>query len=489
MRYTLVLGLAILVAHDVAGEDKPIPQDKSQMEERYRQRLEWNRRTVQGAYDKVGKKDPRWDKSAREAMDLAARAYSQQVDPIITYDEVYNSSKAAIDAGCDDPFIGYMFNRNSVGPNFPGEAEAIRRMQSSAKALASSRYPAFRRAGVLEKAGTFTVTVKDLGDEAREEGKHDFEAALALLPESVASDERNKFWEDRWFETLWDILRGYRQIGMGAPDAYQKVDARLAKLPEMKVLRLQLRGHFWNMYGWEARSTAFAPEVPEKAFETFHRRLLDAQKAYREAWEARPNDARTADGLLSIEKSIGGDRATMELWFERAMQADGSMVSSCLTKLDWLDPKWHGSLEEMLAFGHACAETKNWRDGITLLAGDAHRRYCSLISQRDAYQYLRKPEVWSEIQAVYDEFFKHYPDNAVARSKYASICTLGGYYAEAHAQFVILGDRLTSWPDFPFFPLPTLKEMRDIVDKAFASEVRHRNSPDPNKRDDKEKPK
>ena len=51
------------------------------MEKRYRERLEWNRRTLEGAYEKVGKKDPRWDGPAREALDLAARLFSQQVDP------------------------------------------------------------------------------------------------------------------------------------------------------------------------------------------------------------------------------------------------------------------------------------------------------------------------------------------------------------------------------------------------------------------------
>ena len=42
--------------------------------------------------------------------------------------------------------------------------------------------------------------------------------------------------------------------------------------------------------------------------------------------------------------------------------------------MDWLDPKWHGSVEEMLAFGRACAATKNWQADITLVAVDAHGR-------------------------------------------------------------------------------------------------------------------
>jgi hypothetical protein len=39
----------------------------------------------------------------------------------------------------------------------------------------------------------------------------------------------------------------------------------------------------------------------------------------------------------------------MELWFDRAMKANGDSRRACWSKLDWLDPKWHGTPEEMLA--------------------------------------------------------------------------------------------------------------------------------------------
>jgi hypothetical protein len=164
--------------------------------------------------------------------------------------------------------------------------------------------------------------------------------------------------------------------------------------------------------------------------------------------------------MLDIDKAVGGDRATMELWFDRAMRADGDRYAACLTKLDWLDPKWHGTAEEMLAFGRACRATKNWRAGITLLVGDAHQRYASSLGPAGRSQYLGRPEVWSEIKAVYDEYLVHHPNNDVARSKYAALAYLGGHHYEAYIQFKVLGDRLTTWPSFPNFPLESLKRMR-----------------------------
>jgi hypothetical protein len=57
------------------------------------------------------------------------------------------------------------------------------------------------------------------------------------------------------------------------------------------------------------------------------------------------------------DKAIGGDRTTMELWFDRAMKADGDRRDACWSKLHWLDPMWHGTPEDLLAFGRRCRDT------------------------------------------------------------------------------------------------------------------------------------
>jgi hypothetical protein len=139
-----------------------------------------------------------------------------------------------------------------------------------------------------------------------------------------------------WFKVGLDLIRGYRTLGVDALSAYERVDAKLASIPELKSLRLRVRGSFYMGYGWEARTKAFAPMVPRGGFETFETRLEIARKALEEAWEIRP-DTETAANLLDIDKSIGGNRATMELWFDRAMKADGDNRNACWSKLDWLD--------------------------------------------------------------------------------------------------------------------------------------------------------
>jgi hypothetical protein len=466
MRSMLVLGLTLLTT-SVSAAEKPIPQDTVRMERRRSERLAWLHRTFQGAYDKVGKHNARWDAPARKAMDLAERSTNKQVDPIITNEEINKAAKVAMDAGCDDPLLVHLYNRTSVGPNDTGE-EATRRTKASAKALAASRYPAFRRAVALEVAAALTLNAKTLTEADRKEAGRDLDAALALLPESVATDERTEFWEDRWFETLFGLIRGYRKLGIEAPAANARVDAKLAKIPELKAFRLKVRGGFWHMYGWEARTTALAGQVPAGGFEKLETRLVEARKALLEAWKLQPDDARKADFLLDIDRSIGGDRATMELWFDRAMKADGDNREACWIKLEWLDPKWHGTPEEMLAFGKACRDTKNWRAGITLLACDAHQRYAGLLEPAEASKYLGSPEVWNEIKSIYDEYLKHYPNDDIMRGRYAALGYVAERYPEAHAQFELVGDRLAVWQDSPNYPLESLKGMREFSAKVVA---------------------
>jgi hypothetical protein len=283
MRSMLIgIGLTLLFSNASAA-DKPIPQDPARTEQNRSESLEWNLSTTQGAYDKIGKQNPLWDKPARQAMYVASRLFSQQLDPGVAAEEIYTAAKAAKDAGCDDPLLLYFYHRFSIKSHFPGEEEAIRRMSATAKALAASRYPAVRRASVLVTAGGYELYTRTPSEAFLKDGQRYYDAILALLPESVASDERTRFWEDRWFDQLAQCIRGYRTLGADAEAAYERVDAALARIPELKVLRLQVRAEFFLHYGWEARTKAFAPAVPAGGFATLEQRLGEAKRASEEA--------------------------------------------------------------------------------------------------------------------------------------------------------------------------------------------------------------
>jgi hypothetical protein len=448
MRQAIVVGLTLLVSAAAAGADKPIPQDAARMEKRSRERLEWNRQTLGAGYDRVGKKDPRWDQPAREALELAARMFSQQFDPPVRSADVHVPAKKAVDAGCDDPLIRYLHARTSVGTDFPNLEEYDRRLQDAAEAMSASAYSPYRRAVAVKVAGEVRARRPRLNKEGRPELERKLDAILDLLPKSIAEDPRNEDWEDAWYRELNGLIQAHRRLGGDYKAAFDRVDARLSGIPGIEALRLTVEVN-----------------VTDEQFRIFAARLGEARVALNRAWELRPFEPHVAGLMLTVEKGIGqGDREAMETWFERAMLTDGNDQLACWAKLDWLDPKWYGgpTTEPMMEFGRACAATRNWHNGITVLVADAHyRHWTKLPPGPQRVNYMRSPEVWNEIKAVYEEYFKHYPDDDAERSKFAMICYLGAHYPMAHAQFQALGDRLTVWTNGPRMPIERLKKARD----------------------------
>ena len=73
--------------------------------ERGKSELKGMRRTLGEDYDKVGRKDPKWDEPARKALELAAQMYAKKQETSPRNKDVYPLIVKAIQAGCDDPLI------------------------------------------------------------------------------------------------------------------------------------------------------------------------------------------------------------------------------------------------------------------------------------------------------------------------------------------------------------------------------------------------
>lgn len=475
MRPSHAVALSWLVAASTLAlaADKPIPQDPARMAKFSDDCLAWNRATLGDAYARVGKQDPKWDEAAREALDRAARMFSYREDPVVTPEDVFRPARRAVQAGCDDPLILYLYALTGTGPNAPGVRERAIRIRRAGDAMAASAYSPYRRAIAVLRATQLKVQAlqQDVRGHTRaiEDG---FDQILALLARSVAEDPRGEFWEARWQDTLWDILDAMNGLDGDRKQAYDRLDARLARIPGIEALRLALKGQFLMKWAWDARSDRMAAQVAEKQFALFGKRLAEARRALEEAYKLNPKQPRVARTMLEVHKGIGADddRATMELWFGRALELDPYDQDSCWNKLDWLDPRWHGDPDgrEMLAFGRSCAATHNWHTGITLLAADALMRKYASNPQADGGKYLTRDENWDTIHAVNEEYLKHYPDDAVALTKYAFLTFWAARIELSHELFERLGDRLTAWIHTPTVPIESIRRTREIAAKYVA---------------------
>ncbi len=113
--------------------------------------------------------------------------------------------------------------------------------------------------------------------------------------------------------------------------------------------------------------------------------------------------------MLEVSKGLGANRQDMETWFERAMNLDCNNLYACGQKLNWLSARWYGSDKEVVAFGRACRETRNYPSGIPLLLVTAHFAVCDQLPEDQMREYLSQDEVWKDISGVYEEHLKRRP--------------------------------------------------------------------------------
>ena len=430
----------------VRAEDWPIPQDSQKAKLARSEHLAWTRRTLAGAYDKVGKKDPRWDERVNELMKIAVPMIALRENQG-TYDDVHQAAKRAIDAGCDDPIVLYIYAQSSFGRNWPGVPEFDRRYATAATALTSSKYPAIRRAIALIRAGHFAAFRME--PSIRADARRRLDTALALFPESFKTDSVTPSMRRVWRSELGLLRESMKLLNGDSKTVFDKIDAVLATVPTAKGIRLYFRGVFYTDYAWEARGSGMASTVTEVGWQKFNERATEARKALEEAWSLDKTDSESAAAMITVEMAIGeGNRDEMEKWFKRAMDADSDNLDACKQKLLWLEPKWHGSPEEMLQFARACRDTKNWRSGIPLVLAEAHDRLAGYLPEAKQVEYMREPDVWQEIHGVYVEYIKNVPEDLVARSAYAAFCYLCSQFKEGHEQFQKLYDQLTPGSQF-----------------------------------------
>ena len=474
MRRLIPMALACVTLMGTASAtqaaDLPIPQNLPRQEQAFRDWLEWNHRTLGGAFEKVGKKDAKWDKPAREALESAARVAGKAIDPAARWEDVFAQAKRAIEAGCDDPMILFLYADSSRVPNLPEPAELDRRWAAAAKAMEQSAYPPLRRGLAFFRAGMFKAKKVNASAEDRKEATRLFDAALALLPLSTAKEDGNTDAENEWFILARDLVDGYRSLGSDLKSALGRVDGSLAKAAGSKATRLQIKGYWLIMEAWEIRGRGLANSVTEDSFRRFDEKNIEAYKTLQEAWRIDQKNWRTATMMTSLMTSLGRERPELETWFRRAMELKDSNVAACNSKLNYLDPKWHGTREEMMEFAEACRATKNWRGGITLVAVGVHMRWAMHLDQEETTKYLQSTEVWENGKAIYEEYLSHYTTDDVVRSEYAGFTYFAGRRDAAYKQFTLLGDRVVGSRNYPLEQLMQFKASVD--DEAVRREQR-----------------
>jgi tetratricopeptide (TPR) repeat protein len=261
--------------------------------------------------------------------------------------------------------------------------------------------------------------------------------SLALLTAAVkVPGEPERFLTDIADLILTAQIKFGADRGLTVDKLYAALDGAFPN----RAAWLVFKGHQYMLWAWDARGMGYANTVTPQGWRLMAQRLDLAEAALTKAYELDPSNPAAAVEMLAVVMGQNKARDVMEQWFQRAITADPDSLAACQAKLLYLEPKWHGSAEEMLAFGRQCLATRNWRGGIANMLIIAHMQLASYASNKEAYWH--DPKVWDDISAVAARCVELHPENTYHRSVYAYWAWKCGRWDIANYQFKQLGDKV-----------------------------------------------
>lgn len=397
-------------------------RQRSRQADRYESRLAWYESAV-GGYEQFGSRSDKWDDDARKALRLAARYWTGGSRDRSLEPAMWELSRRAIDNGCDDPLMLYVYAKMFESNLDVDAGEAARLYRRAGDALAGSKYPATIRAIAALRAG-------------------EIDRALKLLPEAVNDQTVPRRLTG---ELAWFIV--YRPTASESRMRFDEVDAILSKTYGAESpLALTIRGKFYTRYARQISTGGDSSVEIRDRDRVSVERFAQARDALLRAWKADPGDPAAAVAMLDWALDQNTTRQDMEQWYRRALEADPDSFEAANAKLLYLSPRWRDQPDEMVAFGRQLLANGNFASRLPFILVRAHDMLSYYQDEMTSGMepdpnYYRRPEVWKDVSAVFEGYLSRYPQSLHDRSYYAKLACWAGQWDVADEQFRILGDQ------------------------------------------------
>ena len=388
-------------------------------------------------YDRLNAKDAPWFAEGREATRLFAFV-SLNGD---TYGEgwAFNAeigAKIAHRKGCRDPLILAICDTYGFRGRHSIYLQGAYDHLAHVDAMLASNYPEELKleaisVGLHDIAYSSTHKIK--GDdmtpfaarlaEYLEKGLQTFAAFLKTSPPPSLV-----YWK---INTLLDSIDDSYESLAKAESSMDKI-LEAANAPG--AVRAYAKGTAQISLAWAARGSGWAKTVTDDGWKKMAQHLKNADGIIDAASDAYPDVAYLPNLMITVELGQGTGQYRMNQWFERAVKIDPDYQRPYCSKIYYLQPKWHGSPQEVLDFAKTCIATGRWESGIPLagLGG------LSDLAESNE-EFYKEPVLWDLVNKTYQEWLKRYPDSVLQRTKYFQWAVKAEKWDIARAQLEILG--------------------------------------------------
>src|SRR5436190_863765 len=454
--------LLLLTALPLSAALPPKLPPQTKIEQRIARDIQWFRTNLPAAYEKAGVKNAKWDADVMDALTAVAQLWSNDPNrPGNEHERAWQASERAMKAGCHDALVQYVHARMYALAAQETEDESARLMKAAAAAMDRSSYASIFKFYAHARAAEALV-----GDTNLQIGYvptspdtlTELDAAKAAWPKVVASLDTPP-------ELVLDAFQTYSEARHNAKGD-RKADgnaliAAYEKSTKKGLIVPLLRARLLIDTGWDARGSKTADKTSSKAVETFESNLHAAEGEVKKAIDIDPASPAIAPLMLAIQLGICCENQS-EAWFRYGIAVDPGDLGLWFDRLHGLEPRWNGSAEEMLAFGHEALATKKWAQRTPFVLIFAH---FTLANYDD--DYYKDAAACRDVHAVFEPYLKMYPDANYERSGYASLLYKCGEYPAAQRELDRLGTNVRNGPFIERANIKNMYGMNALMMAAF----------------------
>ena len=382
-------------------------------------------RTERDDWERVGHKDEKWNTQVEKGIDLFANR------GVATRRAAHKEFEKAIAAGCDDPLVLYLNTRSLADLPENHYADVLEGFHVAAGRMLASDYPAARK---LLACARYVGISKKLPSDV------DIDQMLKLALESPNDPNATDVVVPEFFYAVYPKLVD----SIGREAAFNKLYPTFEKAMPGAWIPLYFKAQFEVKWAWDARGDGFANTVTPEGWKLFGERIAAARSALEKAWEIDPTQSAIAREMITVCMAQS-DRNGLEMWYERGIKANPDDYMLCRAKYYALLPRWLGSHEEMLDFGHQCAATQNIFGGIPDILIEIHEQIAAEVE--NPQEYFKQPPVWADTYPIFENRIALYSAK-YDRSRFAQWAAKCGHWDVVAAQCEKLGDK----PDRTIFP-------------------------------------
>lgn len=339
-------------------EPKPLPVKQPDRSRQFvNLMLARNRRTLVDAYSAFGQRDAKWDANAIALLEGLAQAMSEQPNAPSSA-VMLNLADACLASGCKDPLV--IYGRSYCLDSLGRGAEAEDGFRYALEEFeAREAYPFLRMAYAPLRLARLEFKRNRQHTETTDRL---YALHIRWLAESIRRSETQPAEMRVLLQQLTSSMDEWARWGY-PPDQFQQALVEQTQDSGNSAIwvRNLILADYHVTIGWNARGTGYADSVTDKGWEEFRQHISAAALLLREAHALHPEFPDAARRMITVAKAGGTPNSEpARFWFDRAVAADFTDLASYQAYALDLQPRWNGSLRQLLDFGRECLATERY---------------------------------------------------------------------------------------------------------------------------------